>query len=385
MIAPGVISNLPSESGEAMRLGYLRSLSAESRRFSLFWLLVSGQIGFGNIGQFMALRGHIIDDWDAALKAALSICPLSPEVLYSGIRCYGRRGEYGYADDLIFRYMELGGKRPLNDLAREVFRNQLQGRIGKSYEVSRVMTWDFVDPIFDNEVSKASYSAQMQFLGLSPARTIGVASDFGSPVDCFQKMTWIARNAVHVFSEEKGFVLACRKITEAKKISVVGKGVSAMDSDYGKEIDAADLVVRVNHLPKEGEYSSLGQKTGVVFYAGHLAQRFGGSNPHLGSGSSLNVLLSHYRGSYNPRNGTYETLEDQFCHLIESISYRRATTGLRALLLVSLLANDSATVALYGFDFYSDDPNKAALNHELNYERWFTSDFLPALTNVIVV
>lgn len=385
MIGSDLISFVSQGSGVALRLGPLKAMPVESRRFTLSWLLMSGQINFENIGQFMALRGHMVADWDAALDAALCICPSSAEVLYAAIRCSGRKRIYCYANDLIDRYLSVAEKKLAHDTAREMLRiRMLQERAG--FEQLRTsFSWDSVERSFDNQISKASYGTQIQYLGLAADGLLDGPSEYSNPAFFFKNVSGIAKRGVIAHSGDCSMLAACKKIMDADKISVVGKGTSVFESGFGERVDSADFVVRVNHFPKATEVLDLGAMTDLVFYAGHLADRFGENIAASGFDSPLMVLLSHYRGSYNASKGTYATLEDELCHLIECVSYRRATTGLRALLLVSFLAKGSAEVTLYGFDFYSDDPNKAALNHELEYERFFAREFLPAAANVTVV
>lgn len=107
----------------------------------------------------------------------------------------------------------------------------------------------------------------------------------------------------------------------------------------------------------------------------------------------VSVALLDANRSYVARKVQTEQPAEYFLdYLIESITYRRATTGLRVLVLVSLLLDLEADIRAFGFDFYTtlEKPgqsldsvrNSAAMGHEIDYEYWFARSVLPMISSL---
>lgn len=133
-----------------------------------------------------------------------------------------------------------------------------------------------------------------------------------------------------------------------KRIAVVGNARALADMHYGDQIDAADLVIRINRAPRP-TLSSHGARTDWLALATSLDRRHARK-----VGASRILWMSHKRkrlpiwalgtsGFYLHPASEFESLRDMLG--------APPTTGLMMIDLAS--ESDATAIDLYGFDFFS--------------------------------
>jgi hypothetical protein len=114
-------------------------------------------------------------------------------------------------------------------------------------------------------------------------------------------------------------------------VAVVGRAASLAGSGNGAEIDAADVVVRVNWaLPLEGAPEDIGTRTDLVYYCG-------GCHGQRDAAKTHGVAAMPVDKALRSRIARYPKLV-------------RATTGVVA--VFDALRSGAREVRAFGFDFY---------------------------------
>jgi hypothetical protein len=185
------------------------------------------------------------------------------------------------------------------------------------------------------------------------------------------------------------------QIIRAKDIAIVGNSGNLLSQGKGEEIDSADLVIRFNFPAVKGFEQHVGARTDlVVFTEAYLdegnwssmlkkAEPFGGV-PKLAINASPRSEVFKAQAHGHIPDGLIIT-PNEIRSAIRDSTYVFATTGLCTICLLAFVTN--ARLKLYGFDFYR---NTAAMNyfevqkepflgHELAYEAWYVTEFLPLL------
>jgi hypothetical protein len=164
---------------------------------------------------------------------------------------------------------------------------------------------------------------------------------------------------------------------------VVGNGPSLSGKGHGAAIEAHDVVLRFNYPVLVGHGADVGRRTDAMMVAG--AKR-----------SILRELIAREPGYRRvpamvtdrpPANGRRPhppCIPPPVMRVIRQASYSGPTTGFSGIVLTALLLNRPVT--LFGFDFFQPgQPGHyfgeaaAALQHEVGFERWFVTRFLPAV------
>ncbi|MDO9501203.1 glycosyltransferase family 29 protein [Falsiroseomonas sp.] len=191
--------------------------------------------------------------------------------------------------------------------------------------------------------------------------------------------------------ERKALWQISERLLGARRVALVGNAPTLKGAGLGAEIDAHDLVIRCNFAEIEGFAADVGTRVDLVAFNETLRpslERLRGRSgryaevPALGLHPIADFGASQSREPIPPGVATLPFPTRAF---ISAISYVRSTTGVMALNLLTLVFGKSVTA--YGFDFFSDvsrphyfgHQTGAYLGHEVQYERWFVTHFLPAV------
>uniref|UniRef100_UPI0022EA7FB9 glycosyltransferase family 29 protein n=1 Tax=Falsiroseomonas oryzae TaxID=2766473 RepID=UPI0022EA7FB9 len=175
---------------------------------------------------------------------------------------------------------------------------------------------------------------------------------------------------------------ALARLATAREVALVGNGSGPLGRGQAAEIEAHDCVTRLNYPVLDGFAADVGRRTDVMLFnqakraeLPQLVQR----EPGYAALPALSLAAWAPKDQPDP-----PALPAPFAPLVGQVGYRRGTAGFQAILLIALLLHRPVT--LYGFDFFRAGqpghyygPATAALGHELAYERWFCTTFLPLL------
>lgn len=182
------------------------------------------------------------------------------------------------------------------------------------------------------------------------------------------------------------------KILGAKSVALVANGPSLQGRRLGEEIDAHDFVIRCNfpELTKFG--GDVGRKVDAVFFNETLMSMLPQLMTREPAYEGCTALAFHpepgalFEEECYLRNGQgrVSRIQPKLREFYRSFFYTRPTTGLMGIILLSAVLRKD--IDIYGFDFYSQStahyyPSSSPvfLGHELQYERWFLTHFLPWL------
>ena len=127
-----------------------------------------------------------------------------------------------------------------------------------------------------------------------------------------------------------------RWLVEGKRVAVVGRADSLLRSKQGAEIDAADVIIRINWvlpIPLE-QLAHVGSRTDLIFHCKRAA-----TSKRMAE--SFGVPTYRVRGRHRR-----EAAERHF----ENSKRLRPTTGMMAIL--KCLGWGAESVWMYGFDFF---------------------------------
>ncbi|MBK4217564.1 glycosyltransferase family 29 protein [Paracoccus caeni] len=161
-----------------------------------------------------------------------------------------------------------------------------------------------------------------------------------------------------------------------KAVALVGNARALAETDHGKAIDAADLVVRINRAPMP-QPGSHGTRTDWLALAvrlsdeelDHIApKRILWMSPKR---KRLRHRIAHSPGFYLYPLADYEALKDRLA--------APPTTG--AMMIDLLLRSDLASLSLYGFDFFASQSlsgrrTAEQVPHDFNAESGWVHDLL---------
>lgn len=127
-----------------------------------------------------------------------------------------------------------------------------------------------------------------------------------------------------------------KEVFEGKTVSLVGNARSLFQSDYGKEIDSADIVCRIKrgfYMLKSDDVSSHGKRTDVWFL-----NWFKTMNPKKVTNKKCDHIVEIIQ---------HPMIDIEF--LKKDLGHHRPSTGLRILHLISLC--NPKKVFVYGYDW----------------------------------
>jgi CMP-N-acetylneuraminic acid synthetase len=173
------------------------------------------------------------------------------------------------------------------------------------------------------------------------------------------------------------------RLRDARSVALVGNAPCLAGDGAGQAIEAHALVLRFNYPVLRGFEADAGCRTDLILFAAahraRLAKRIGrdpayAKTPSMGT----HAMAPNAEGPLPPG------MPASLLRLIAELSYGRATTGFRGVVLASLILGRPP--ALFGFDsfrpggrghYYGE--GGAPFTHEMDYERWFVEHFLPRL------
>jgi hypothetical protein len=238
--------------------------------------------------------------------------------------------------------------------------------------VNNFHTVKFIKPYRDGEIAWVNFD-------LSAAAQSKIAS--------LNKKSKVRRELVRFVSRTK---LAWRElagkcvgkdellsVVDGKSVALVGNARSLDHGDFGKQIDAHDIVVRFNRVPIVSRASHGYRTTWVATGVPISQQRMSAL------GASHVLWLSRYRRKIPSETAAVENLYLQPIKDIDSLAERsgvnRPTTGLA---VVDLLSSSNARrVTLYGFDFYKSQSSSShqtieTAPHQFDVEELFVSSLM---------
>lgn len=159
-----------------------------------------------------------------------------------------------------------------------------------------------------------------------------------------------------------------------KSVAIIGNSRALADASFGAEIDAADIVIRINRAPMPSA-SSHGTKTNWLALATKLEQSEGTRlNPERifwmsSKRKRLPFWVASRAGFYLYSLGDIETLKAQL--------NAPPTTGLMIIDLVS--QSKASAIDLYGFDFFASlsltgSRTANQVPHDFDTEKTWVSD-----------
>lgn len=359
----------------SMRKNNFTNLASKEIKERFIFFLSSECFDYRSLAAFFNLRQFFYSEW---VESVFSVHENNKSNIYA-IRLiskhYQRCGDFDNANIYLNQYFELGGD-VINDSGREIIRNCYLSNSIVSVSQDCLSEEQHIEKIYKHELSLLSYDIQ---------RHIAEGVDAPPPI-ITQFVTMCKAYALKSLIKcdiHKNISLA---VSGVKNIAIIGKGMSLKNMSYGKMIDSSDFVIRINHIPSEAEYLDYGSKTDLLLYADHLESKFLDDKYH----NLLKLKLSPFTEYGRFKNITLGPKDTPLSYLVELISYRRATTGLRALIYFSLLM-EFDNVNAFGFDFYNFNEvkvrdeavrNSAGMAHEIDYESWYSKNVLTKISNI---
>ncbi len=174
-----------------------------------------------------------------------------------------------------------------------------------------------------------------------------------------------------------------RVLGAARNVAIVGNGPSLKGSGAGAAIEASDVVLRFNFPVLTGHEADVGRRTDAVIMSGSKRPRLAELTAREPGYPGLPALVVEATQSIATA-AMPPALPAPLALLLYQLGYGRPTMGFAGILLTVLVLGRRAR--LFGFDFFeAGQPGHyfgdaaAALHHEIAYERWFVTRFLPAI------
>lgn len=380
---PSLISGRTPES-ESSKIELLKRLNirnfskiAESDIENEFISILGSALIGDNLPRYFNLRSFYYMEWLNSTLAFYRLNRSNVSTLKLLSKHYQRDAFFSISNEFIEKYFEYGGN-PTSDIGREFIRNKFMSMDIKNISLETdLLESRRVESIYKNAVSLSSYSIQKAFLSKN-----GNIDSLKNKISHFQAtIQKEVNNISHQCEDYKSLISTFNNIN--LRIVIVGKGETLKGKKNGKNIDANDFIVRVNHLPKNDDFDDYGSKTDLLIYGDHLEGKF--------KDIEVKKLKISPYDKYNiEKNNLYPEGSVSLSYIVESITYRRATTGLRCLVSLAILLNIKNLTA-YGFDFYNynregiTDNNirsRAGMAHEIDYESWFSKNVLTKVSNI---
>jgi hypothetical protein len=383
-------SKLERRKNNKLTRKFLGPLSSSSREETMYKALQEGLQG-ASFRFFFNLRRFYPNIWEPVVLRFHEDNPSNAQCMLLLVFHYGRKKSLKESNFYLKKIFEVQSDKAV-DIVRQFFRNQIVAGVVKEGLSEECIDWNTVEPFFKNKLSTSSYLFQAC-----------VATNKGGYVkvgDCHKEWNEFRGEVekARVLLERTGdisarndWAVALKMVKNARTIAVVGKGNSLKGCGLGSIIDSHDLVLRVNHASSHDSADDFGEKTSVIFYGRHLKNKFHGSNhtqePHA-------VMLSGFPKYIERKESVQIPDEYRLEYFIDSIGYKRATTGLRLLIALPLFIElrDDAEIHAFGFDFYTcpvpgegtvdEVRNSAGVSHEIDYEKWLAHEFLPLFTTL---
>lgn len=216
---------------------------------------------------------------------------------------------------------------------------------------------------------------------------------------------FIDEDSQNLINNQKRFFIVLDKILNSKRIGVVGNGSSIKNLQKGSEIDACDMVIRINFARVSGFERFAGSRTDLMVSSN---QHFNGDKNISNSLRGLNyfpsvpcLLLDSAHDMLTPLpsiigvDKEIVSLPHHFRRIMKKIGYQFSTTGLSLIIFLGLILKKE--LHLFGFDFYSDPSNpyynsplreelfEPMILHEIQFERLLARDILPKLCENIKI
>jgi CMP-N-acetylneuraminic acid synthetase len=308
----------------------------------------------------------------AACEAVLAGAPTHRVALRSLAWCAYRTRDFALARKTLARLLALWPDQS-QDSHRELMR--LAWLDPMADEASQSAAWEVAMAEAD-ALSQRSYTAQDRFATGKITDTIALDATLDR---------LLAEALAEIAAAGGPAAETVERLRAAKSVAIVGNGPSLKGSGAGARIEAHELVLRINYPVLSGFAADVGTRTDVMLFDGahrlHLDKRLA-REPAYPKVAALGTPTGILPGPVKP--GEPPEVPISLIRLISALSYGRGTTGFRAIVLVALILRRKAT--LFGFDFFQPgqqghyyDAASAALQHELAYEEWFVTRFLPTI------
>lgn len=161
---------------------------------------------------------------------------------------------------------------------------------------------------------------------------------------------------------------------KGKSVALIGNARALAETEYGAEIDAADLIIRINRAPMPSAQSH-GMRTDWLA----LAVRLSDAERHRISPNHI-LWMSHKRKRLDLRSATspgfyLHPLTDY--QALKNAMGAPPTTG--AMMIDLLLRSDLTSLTLYGFDFFASQSLSGKrtadqVPHDFNAEAHYVSE-----------
>ncbi len=188
--------------------------------------------------------------------------------------------------------------------------------------------------------------------------------------------------------EQQAWWKLCHLLMPAKSIALVGNANNLLGNSLGAQIDSSDVVIRCNFPNIRNFESDVGSRTDAIFFNESLRNNLARIRAPRGFGQVLSIGLHPEANFGLPTSDNFEdqpnvgTLAATARKYVADISYSRSTTGLLAINLLCFIFGKK--ISLFGFDFFSDvkkphyfdSQTWTYLGHELQYEKYFVTEFL---------
>jgi len=143
---------------------------------------------------------------------------------------------------------------------------------------------------------------------------------------------------------------AFRRYVEGKSVAIVGPGTSS--TNKGKEIDAHDIVVRLNHITKERalDPDGFGTKKNVIYYTGDIAKRV--ANGETSPPDSCEWIVSRKNDSIQRLSANTKAS----CRAsIKNVALFKGAPNMIPLTLFDILHCSPSKISIFNINLYLDE------------------------------
>ncbi|MFN6954680.1 MAG: glycosyltransferase family 29 protein [Acetobacteraceae bacterium] len=340
--------------------------------------------------QLWSLRATDADAFDAGLDAAHADTPGHP--LIALLRAWRtiRMLRHEEAKDIALEV--LLAKPGAREWQQRLLRSELVAPSADDERRRRI--WQAALPAFADGLPRAAILAQQAVsLGLPPDRERLDAALADAAPDALALPPADATGGEAV---RRRLAEILDMLRDARDIALVGNAPTLAGSGGRAEIDRHDLFVRCNYPPLAGFEADAGRRTGLMLLHGTKRNWLGAllaNHPNYPALPALSCVVSGPPEAsppeppdHHPRPAAPPALE----RLVDTLGYAGKTTGLFGAVLIGLVLGKP--LRLYGFDSFRPGSAGhyfgaagAGAHHDLAYERWYLTRFLPTIRPAVTL